>query len=49
MSQMYFPEDAEKNASDGLYKKLGERAATSLARLETPSIYRWDIVLMDAG
>ncbi len=23
---MYFPEDAAKNASDGLYKVLGERA-----------------------
>lgn len=49
MSQMYFPEDAAKNASDGLYKMLGERAETSLARLETPDTYRWDIVLMDAG
>ena len=49
MSQMYFPEDAAKNASDGLYKVLGERAETSLARLETPDTYRWDIVLMDAG
>ncbi len=49
MAQMYFPEDAEKNASDGLYKALGDRAATSLARLEAPATYRWDIVLMDAG
>ncbi len=49
MAQMYFPEDAETNASDGLYRMLGERAATSLARLEAPDTYRWDIVLMDAG
>jgi protocatechuate 3,4-dioxygenase beta subunit len=49
ISQMYFPEDAEKNASDGLYRMLGDRAATSLARLEAADSYRWDIVLMDAG
>ena len=49
ISQMYFPEDVEKNATDGLYKLLGDRAATSLARLEAPATYRWDIVLMDAG
>lgn len=49
ISQMYFPEDAEKNATDGLYRMLGDGAATSLARLEAPGSYRWDIVLMDAG
>ncbi|HEV7234445.1 MAG TPA: protocatechuate 3,4-dioxygenase [Sphingorhabdus sp.] len=49
MAQMYFPEDAEKNASDGLYRLLGKSAETSLARLEAPNRYRWDIVLMDAG
>jgi protocatechuate 3,4-dioxygenase, beta subunit len=49
MAQMYFPEDAEKNASDGLYRLLGESAETSLARMEAPDRYRWDIVLMDAG
>lgn len=49
MTQMYFPEEVEKNASDGFYKLLGDRAATSLARLEAPDTYRWDIVLMDAG
>ena len=49
MAQMYFPEDAEKNASDELYRALGVGAATSLARLERPGAYRWDIVLMDAG
>ncbi|MBL0923613.1 MAG: intradiol ring-cleavage dioxygenase [Sphingomonadaceae bacterium] len=49
MAQMYFPENAEKNASDGLYRQLGKNAKTSLARLEAPDRYRWDIVLMDAG
>lgn len=49
ISQMYFPEDAEKNATDGLFKNLGNNAATSLARLEAPDSYRWDIVLMDGG
>ena len=49
MAQMYFPEDAKKNASDGLYRELGDGAVTSLARLEAPGTYRWDIVLMDAG
>ena len=49
MAQMYFPEDAEKNASDGLFKELGGDAATSLAGVHAPDRYRWDIVLMDAG
>ena len=49
MAQMYFPEDAEKNASDGLFKDLGGGAATSLAAVDAPDRYRWDIVLMDAG
>ena len=49
MAQMYFPEDAEKNASDGLFKDLGGGAATSLAGIDAPDRYRWDIVLMDAG
>ncbi len=49
VSQMYFPEDAEKNAKDGLYRMLGEGAATALASLQAPNSYRWDIVLMDKG
>jgi protocatechuate 3,4-dioxygenase beta subunit len=49
MAQMYFPEDADKNASDGLYRMLGDRAATSLAKAEAADRYRWDIVLMDGG
>ena len=47
MAQMYFPEDADRNATDALYRDLGSDAATSLARLEAPATYRWDIVLMD--
>lgn len=49
ISQMYFPEDAEGNDRDGLFKDLGGDAATSLARVDSPDRYRWDIVLMDAG
>jgi protocatechuate 3,4-dioxygenase beta subunit len=49
MAQMYFPEDGAKNASDPLYRMLGDRAGTSLAQLAAPDRYRWDIVLMDAG
>ncbi|MFM5885527.1 MAG: hypothetical protein ACKOQ3_09430 [Novosphingobium sp.] len=49
MAQMYFPEDPEKNASDALYRDLGEGAATALARLDAPDRYRWDIVLMDGA
>lgn len=49
ISQMYFPEGAEENARDGLFKDLGGDAATSLARVDAPDRYRWDIVLMDAG
>ena len=49
ISQMYFPEDVEANARDRLFKDLGGGAATSLAALNAPDRYRWDIVLMDAG
>jgi protocatechuate 3,4-dioxygenase, beta subunit len=49
IAQMYFPEETDKNAADGLYRMLGERASTSLAHAEAPDRYRWDIVLMDRG
>ncbi len=49
MAQMYFPEEAEANAKDFLYKDLGEGAPTSVAQMMAPSAYRWDIVLMDAA
>ncbi len=46
-AQMYFPEDAEMNAKDTLYRGLGGEASTSLAAADGPGRYRWDIVLMD--
>lgn len=48
IAQMYFPEDAEGNARDTLYRALGNEAGTSLAARDTadPNKYRWDIVLM---
>ena len=48
IAQMYFPEDAEGNARDTLYRALGDEAGTSLAMRDTadPSKYRWDVVLM---
>lgn len=47
VAQLYFPEDAEGNARDQLYKALGAGAGTSLARRDAPSgNYHWDIVLM---
>jgi protocatechuate 3,4-dioxygenase beta subunit len=49
MAQMYFPEDPERNTKDELYRSLGDGAATSLARLDAPDRYRWDIVLMDGA
>ena len=49
VAQLYFPEDAEGNAKDTLYKALtpGE-AATSVAVRNTadPHKYRWDIVML---
>lgn len=47
IAQMYFAEDAETNAQDMLYKSLGSEAGTSVARLDAPGKYRWDIVLME--
>jgi protocatechuate 3,4-dioxygenase beta subunit len=48
VAQLYFPEDAEANAKDLLYKALGADAGTSLAVRDSgdPNIYRWDVVLM---
>lgn len=49
IAQLYFPEDAEANARDLLYKALGGEAATSLAIRDgaDPNRYRWDIVVAD--
>lgn len=48
VAQLYFPEDAEANAKDQLYKALGSEAATSVATRDSgdPGKYAWDIVLM---
>lgn len=48
IAQLYFPEDAEANAKDLLYKDLGADAATSVAVRDAtdPSKYRWDVVLL---
>ncbi len=48
VAQLYFPEDAEGNAKDTLYKMLGAEAATSVAVRDAAdaSKYIWDIVLM---
>ena len=46
-AQMYFPEDAEANAADVLYRQLGSEGPTSVASLVADHRYRWDIVLMD--
>jgi protocatechuate 3,4-dioxygenase beta subunit len=48
VAQLYFPEDADGNAKDELYKMLGKEAATSLAVRDAadPNKYAWDIVLM---
>jgi len=47
VAQLYFPEEAEGNAKDELYKMLGKDAATSVAvRSGDPGKYSWDIVLM---
>jgi protocatechuate 3,4-dioxygenase beta subunit len=48
IAQLYFPEDADANAKDMLYRQLGANAATSIAMRDgkNPARYRWDIVLM---
>lgn len=48
VAQLYFPEDAEGNARDLLYKALGAEAATSVAvrNADDPNKYAWDVVLM---
>lgn len=48
VAQLYFPEEAEGNSKDSLYKMLGAEAATSVAvrNAGDPNKYVWDIVLM---
>ncbi|WP_293383423.1 protocatechuate 3,4-dioxygenase [Phenylobacterium sp. SCN 70-31] len=47
-AQMYFSDDAAQNTVDPLYGNLGADGPRSVARLEAPSRYQWDVVLMDA-
>jgi protocatechuate 3,4-dioxygenase beta subunit len=49
IAQLYFPEEADGNAKDTLYKTLSAaEAATSLATRDAsdPNKYTWDIVLL---
>jgi protocatechuate 3,4-dioxygenase, beta subunit len=48
IAQMYFPEEAEGNARDLLYRALGAEAGTSVAARDSadPNKYHWDIVLL---
>jgi len=48
IAQLYFPEEAEGNAKDLLYKDLGAEAATSVATRDSgdPNKYRWDVVML---
>lgn len=45
--QMYFPEDAEANARDTLYKSLGSGAPSAIASALGDHRYGWDIVLIE--
>ncbi len=47
VSQLYFPDEAEGNAQDSLYKALGTEAATSLAARDAgdPNKYVWNVIL----
>lgn len=46
ISQMYFADDHAMNTTDELYKMLGEDAITSVARVDAPAKYHWDVMLM---
>lgn len=45
--QMYFPEDAERNREDSLYRALGDAAPTSVASALGDWRYGWDIVMFE--
>lgn len=47
ITQMFFADDDATNATDTLYKRLGNEAATTVARVDGVARYTWDIVLMD--
>ncbi|MEO1167184.1 MAG: protocatechuate 3,4-dioxygenase [Pseudomonadota bacterium] len=46
-TQMYFSDEAELNAADGLFRRLGSSASTAIAQADTaqPHVYRWTIIL----
>ena len=48
IAQLYFPEEADGNAKDLLYKALGSDAGTSVAarNANDPNKYSWDIVML---
>jgi len=45
--QMYFPEEAESNQRDGLYRSLRDGAPTSVASALGDHRYSWDIVMIE--
>ena len=45
--QMYFPEEAEANARDQLYRSLGDGSPTTVATALGDHRYGWDIVLIE--
>lgn len=46
-TQMYFSDEAELNAADGLFRRLGRDAPTAIAEADAaqPHIYHWTVVL----
>lgn len=46
ISQMYFSDDHAQNTTDQLYKMLGNDAITSVAKLNNPGKYQWDVIIM---
>ena len=46
-TQMYFSDETELNAEDGLFRDLGALAPTAIAEADSasPNIYRWTIIL----
>ena len=47
ITQMYFSDDDASNTKDALYQRLGGGATRTVARLDSPGQYRWDIVLIE--
>lgn len=47
ITQMYFSDDDASNTKDALYQRLGGAASRTVAKLDAPAQYRWDIVLIE--